>query len=95
MFKLPVKISVYGGTVRTIEDSIYLIDISKLISAKLRYNMKKGISEQEFKENYTGCQIFMLDDTKNKVLTGDEVIVTGVYRHSAKTISDCTYELVE
>lgn len=34
----------------------------------------------------------MIDDTQNRVLTDDEVIITGIYRRSAKTLSDCTYE---
>ena len=45
--------------------------------------------------NINCCMIYMIDDTKNRVLTGDTVVITGVYRHSARTISDCTYELVE
>ena len=46
------------------------------------------------KQVFTVYYIYMADDTKNRVLTGDIVVIKGVYRHSAKTLSDCTCELI-
>ena len=52
------------------------------------------LTEQEITENLSTYRIYMIDDTKNRVLSDDNVIITGIYRHSAKTFSDCTYELL-
>ena len=40
--------------------------------------------------NDTYCCLTMLDDTTNRVLTGDNAVITGVYTNSTKTMSDCT-----
>ena len=58
---------------------------------------KKGIDMSNSVEGIFSysCQLNMIDDTKNRLISGDRVVVTGVYRYSAGAIFDCTYELVE
>ena len=97
-FQLPVVVAVYGTVARNQNDEIYLVSEKRntqksfLFYATTHDEFDKETLEKNFGIIY---HIFMKDDTKNRVLTRDKVIVKGVYRHSAKTISDCTYELIE
>lgn len=94
IFKVPVTISVNGTIIRTNNDNIYLTNSNqqglKIYRAKIN-----GITESEAKEMFNIYDVFMIDDSNDRVLTGDKVIITGIYRHSAKTLSDCTYEFAE
>lgn len=96
-FERPVIVSVCGKIIRAENDSIFLVKIEGLTSSQ-RYIIRKAknnkLTEQEITENLSTYRIYMIDDTKNRVLSDDNVIITGIYRHSAKTFSDCTYELL-
>jgi cytidylate kinase len=78
-------------------DSEILTKASELTGiSKVYLESYDEFDEETLEENFgTIYHIYMKDDTKNRALTRDKVIVKGVYRHSAKTISDCTYELIE
>ncbi len=91
IFNLPVGISVYGMIIRTDENNIFLVDPDSVGNFLLHVAIKENNTEYFDVQ----CLVNMLDDTKDRVLSGDKVIISGIYRHSAKTISDCTYELVE
>lgn len=96
VFKLPVAIQLKGTCIRTKDNELFII-MAKTNSERSRvYRFKNNLIEDSVDSQFGySCQLYMIDDTKNRVLTGDIVVVKGVYRHSAKTISDCTYELVE
>lgn len=90
-FKLPVIVSVYGIIIRTSENLIYIVD-SNDVGNFLLYVAIEENNADYFDNKF---MLSMIDDTVNRVISGDKVVIKGVYRHSAKTISDCTYELVE
>ena len=101
IFKLPVELSVYGAILRTSDDSVYLVGLGsgKFYDYHTEVTLaqiKSGKISADTADRFTNsCQLFMLNDKNNRVLTADKVVVKGIYRHSTKTISDCTYELVE
>ena len=94
-FELPVIVTVCGTVARTTNDNIYLIDTGKTFSFLLYCLDKEGLDKEDLNKSYIPYDVYMVDDTKNRVITGDIVVIKGVYRHSAKTFSDCTYELIE
>ena len=97
VFNVPVEVSVCGIIARTTNNSIFLVCSKNGLFDYRLYTMGKyGIEEEYLKEQYNNsiCQVYVIGDTKNRVLTGDVVIIKGVYRHSAKTLSDCTYEIL-
>ena len=94
VFKLPVKVSVGGTVARTNENKLFLVSGGVAQRYELNKNKRKLVDYSLVSSFQYLCSINMIDDN-NRVLTGDKVVLTGVYRHSAKTISDCTYELVE
>lgn len=97
-FDFPVILSIYGKIIRADNDNIFLIKVNGLTNSQrlIISRAKNGyVKEQDIMEKFSEYRIYMVDDTKNKVLSDDNVIITGVYRHSAKTLSDCTYELIE
>ena len=97
LFELPVRIAVYGTAIRSDIDSIYVVNSTMNSDRAFISRAKSGNTDDlSIKEKFKYyCQINMIDDTKNRVITGDNIVVEGIYRHSAKTMSDCTYELVE
>lgn len=90
-----VILSIQGTIVRTTNDNIYLVHISgnSLIEkARLQQAIEEELTDiDSFKFH---CRIHMIDDTKNRVLSGDQVIISGVYNHSTQTLSECTYKLI-
>ena len=96
VFKFPVIVSVYGTIARTETNDIYIFDSSNnnAFNAHLYIHEKYGLDIEDLKKYCVPYQVYMIDDTQNKVLTQDRVVIVGVYRHSAKTFSDCTYELI-
>ena len=90
-FKLPVHVSLYGIIIRTNDNKIYIVDSNEAGY----FSLYVAIRENNADRFENKCMLNMIDDTKNRVLTGDHVIISGIYTHSKKTISDCTYELVE
>ena len=98
VFKLPVIVSIQGTIVRTTNNKIFLVHAEGVSNRHRLYLIRaeRGIlNENEAKEFGNHCLVNMIDDTTNRVLSGDVVIIKGIYRHSAKTFSDCTYELVK
>ena len=95
IFELPVAFSISGTVARTTENEIYLVSGGVKIRYDLKMNKRNNIDYSLISSAEHLIRIYMVDDTKNRVLTADKVIIKGVYRHSAKTLSDCTYELVE
>lgn len=91
-FKLPVSVSVCGTVARTINDEIYLVDTEKKYSSRLYICEKYGLEEENLKERFVPYRVYMIDDTKNRVLTQDVIVIKGIYRDSTKTFSNCTYE---
>lgn len=91
VFQLPVVISVYGTIIRTNENKIFIVDSSEVGNFLLYVAIKEN--NADYFENK--CMLNMINDTTNRVISGDKVVIKGIYRHSAKTISDCTYELIE
>ena len=61
--------------------------VSKYDGEKIDYSL--------FSDGEYIARLYMKDDKKNRTLTGDSVIIYGVYNYSEKIISDCTYELIE
>lgn len=95
IFKVPVVLTVQGTVIRTHKDEVFLGDFSDNDRAMIYYFKKVGFSEDWQQYIDANCyRVYMIDDTKNRVLTDDKVTIKGVYIHSAKTLSDCTYELI-
>lgn len=94
-YKNPVIVSVRGTIARATDDSIFLIDTTGDFDPYLHIIEKYGLEEEDLKERYVPYRVNMIDDTKNRALTADIVIITGVYKHSTKTLSGCTYELLK
>ena len=97
-FNLPVIASIKGTIVRTINNKIFLVHAEGVANRHRLYLIRAEqgkLNEDEAKEFGNHCLVNMIDDTTNRVLSGDVVIIKGIYRHSAKTISNCTYELIE
>ena len=97
-FKLPVIASIQGTIVRTTNNKIFLVHAEGVANRHRLYLIRAEqgkLNEDEAKEFGNHCLVNMIDDTTNRVLSGDVVIIKGIYRHSAKTISNCTYELIE
>ena len=98
MFNLPVVVAVRGRIIRSTSNNIYLISTSShrnRVNYAILLSSKRGITDQGVESSFDNVyHVYMIDDTKNRVLTDDYIIITGVYRHSAKTFSDCTYELI-
>lgn len=99
-FNHPVVVSIAGYIARNEKDEIYLLNCGNLFSSELpsferletqkllmQNKVDKAISFSELKS-----RVYMVDDTQNRVLSGDIVIITGVYRHDIKTLSECVYE---
>ena len=88
-------ISVRGLVARTKENKLFLV--SDGVKKRYELIMNKGnLVDYSLISSFKYlCRVNMIDDTRNRALTGDRIVIKGVYRHSAKTISDCTYELVE
>lgn len=98
VFEQPVIVSIYGKIIRAKNDSIFLVKTEGLTNSQrlmISRSKNNNISEQEIKNKFSAYRVYMIDDTKNKVISDDNVIITGIYRLSAKTFSDCTYELVK
>lgn len=97
-FKLPVVVSVYGKIIRDENDNIYLINANGLtVHQRAIINRAKidYITEQAITEYFTEYRVYMKDDTKNRVITDDNVVITGIYQHSTRTFTDCAYDLRE
>lgn len=94
-FKVPVIVSVYGTIARTDDDSLFLLGTNKSEQVRIRAKaIHEGFTKDDFgNSNY--CYLYMINDSTNRLLSWDRVIITGIYRHSAKTLSDCTYEFAE
>ena len=96
-FKLPVVLSLKGVILRTSDDKLFLVNAEGVKERNiLVHEIDEGqnISEEQVHKFNYSCQIYMINDTENRLLTKDYVQITGVYRHSNKTLSDCTYEFL-
>ena len=86
-----MKVSVRGYIART-EDRLYLCNVW---GASSRHSLKNdNVSSVLNNEKNDKILIYMIDDTTNRVLSGDEVIITGILDTSNMYITDCTYEMI-
>ena len=97
-FSNPVTVSVKGYVIRH-NDLIYLVPIKRFLFTDVEDIIGKNTNGNEsiVFSNLEGFfkyvfRIHMVDDSKNRVITGDTVIITGVYNHNDRTISNCTYK---
>ena len=94
-FALPVVLSVQGTIVRTTDDKLILVyyddqNFDVVSYSFFRENKSKPVDLASVPEFEYYCKITMQNDSENRVLTGDNVVITGVYTNSTKTMSDCT-----
>lgn len=99
-FKRSVKVSVRGTIIRLVNDDIVLFTEDKESYEVFRLMILIERNDGITAEDLLGlegsiCYVNMMDDTKNRVLTGDKVIVNGVYRYFENTMLECTYKFVD
>ncbi len=95
-FKFPVVLSVQGTIIRTTDDKLILVHYDdqnfdvELYSFFRKYK-NKSVNSAAIPDFEHYCKITMRNDSENRALTGDKVVITGMYTYSAKTLSDCTF----
>jgi len=88
---LPVIVSVKGYVVRCQNDELY-IACSETGGFDIRVGIHSGNADMIPEENKV--RVYMQDDSHNRVLSGDYIIITGIYRNDIRTLSDCVYQMI-
>lgn len=94
-FEDPVIVSIKGVVVRDISDRIFLIEQKsdgEFDSSYLLWQIKEGKPISSV--NVNNIRIVMKDDTANRVITGDVVVITGTYFHDICMIANATHNIV-
>lgn len=96
-----MKVQITGYIIRT-DKALYICTIEDS-DYETYLNMKKHLKEGDSasalycinSNNDYKISIYMLDDTKDRVLTGDKVKITGVLNTKAMYVYKCTYEFIK
>ena len=90
-----VLVSVEGLVVRNAMNQVYIIDEPEYQGVRWRYAIKNQVASDLLDEASDFMVVSMKDDTKNRVITGDYIKLSGVLDTENLTIIDAEYKMIK